>query len=431
MLLLLPTAMLATVAAYLVVNPAKNKYTFVTYVTVVVTLSTLGALEAGGLTLLLLRERAHRRRLLREREAAEKTAQFTKSRVESLEEELNRLSAVREVYRAGRLEQALGESLRTVRELARAEEVGLFLLEVAGEKLAPHALADASGAYVHEQLAGRTPDDEGVEECFEQRALYQTALGERLRVLVPLTLEGRTLGVLAATLRVSGDAESQEQFLENTQAFLQDVAPHVASVVNTTLLRTQAIADGLTTLFNRAHFDRVLEEQVALARRRGRPLTLVMVDLDHFKSVNDAHGHQAGDEVLTVVASIIKGNMRSYDTAYRYGGEELALLLPETAEASAQVLVERVRRNVKRHSFRGAQGEGFSVTLSAGIAQFDRVRMAAPQALVARADAALYRAKQAGRDRVELGSALPGPETPSAAPPAGGRRPRKPEKERD
>jgi diguanylate cyclase (GGDEF)-like protein len=409
MLLLLPTAMLATVAAYLVVNPAKNKYTFVTYVTVVVTLSTLGALEAGGLTLLLLRERAHRRRLLREREAAEKTAQFTKSRVESLEEELNRLSAVREVYRAGRLEQALGESLRTVRELAQAEQVGLFLVEPTGDKLTSGALADETGSYVREQLSGRTPDDEGVQECFEHRALYQTAQGERLRILVPLTLEGRTLGVLAATLRVSGERETQEQFLENTQAFLQDVAPHVASVVNTTLLRTQAIADGLTGLFNRAHFDRVLEEQVALARRRGRPLTLVMVDLDHFKVINDTHGHQAGDEVLTVVAGIVKHNMRSYDTAYRYGGEELALLLPETAEASAQVLVERVRQNVKHHAFPAGQGKSFSVTLSAGIAQFDRLHMTGAEALVARADAALYRAKQAGRDRVELASALPGP----------------------
>jgi diguanylate cyclase len=156
-----------------------------------------------------------------------------------------------------------------------------------------------------------------------------------------------------------------------------------------------------------------------------------MIDLDHFKNINDAHGHQAGDEVLTVVASIIKRNMRSYDTAYRYGGEELTLLLPETAEASAQVLVERVRRNVKHHAFRGAQGEGFSVTLSAGIAQFDRLRMPAAEALVARADAALYRAKQAGRDRVELASALPGPETPAAAPPPAGKRPQKPRKERD
>jgi diguanylate cyclase (GGDEF)-like protein len=408
-LLLLPVAMLATVAAYLVVNPARDKYVFVTYVTVVVTLCALGALEAGGMTLLLLRERASRRRLLREREVADKTAQFTKSRVDSLEEELNRLSAVREVYRAGRLEQALGESLRTVRELAQAEQVGLFLLEATGEKLLAHGLADKTGAYVHEQLSGRTPDDDGVQECFEQRALYQTAQGERLRVLVPLTLEGRTLGVLAATLRVSGDAETQEQFLENTQAFLGDVAPHVASVINTTLLRSQAIADGLTGLFNRAHFDRVLEEQVALARRRGRPLTLVMVDLDHFKDINDTHGHQVGDNVLTAVADIIRHNMRSYDTAYRYGGEELALLLPETGEASAQVLVERVRRNVKDHAFHGAQGKSFSVTLSAGIAQFDRVRMTAAEALVAHADAALYRAKQAGRDRVELASALPGP----------------------
>jgi len=415
-LLVVPAATLGAVGAYLLINPAQNKYLFVKYVTVLVTLCVLVGLEAGGLVLLWLRERGRRRRLQREREVSERASRVTVSHIENLEKELERLSAMREVYRAARLEQALEESLQVVRQEAQAEEIALFLLEPGGEKLFPHGLADATGSYVGERLEGKIPDDDGVSACLEHRSAYQAAQGDRLRVLVPLSLEGDSFGVLAATTRLTGDPDSQAGLVENSLPFLEEVAPHVASVVSMTFLRTQAILDPLTKLYNRGQFDRHLAEQVALSVRRGRDLSLVMIDLDHFKQVNDTHGHQAGDEVLTTVGSILKDNLRTYDTAYRYGGEELSFILPETTEKNAQVLVERVRQGVKRHPFRGAGGAVFYVTLSAGIAQFDRARMTDAKDLLGQADAALYRAKQDGRDRVVLASVLTAPEAAPAKP---------------
>lgn len=430
MLLAVPAATFGSLAAYLAVNPALDREVFVTYVTVLVTLSAAGGLEAGVLALLLLRERDRRWKLEREQEVAEKTARFTASRVRDLQEEIDRLAAETQVYRAGRREEALQECLRVVRDLAQAAEVALFLQEPPGEALAAWALVDDRDSYTKEALAARSPDDDGVSECFQHQSAFQTAEGDRLRLLVPVSLEGKSLGVLAATVKLVGDADSQARLAESTRLFLEDVAPQVASVVNTTILKKQALTDPLTKLDNRAQFDSKLQQDVALAQRRGRDLSLVMLDLDHFKRINDTYGHQMGDEVLSTVGAILQEDLRTYDTAYRYGGEELALILPETAESNALVLVDRVRKRVKRHPFHSPGGKTFYVTLSAGIAEFDRREMRTPEDLVARADAALYQAKAAGRDRVSLASATPKSAPPPSTKARRERRPQKPQKPR-
>ncbi len=425
MLLVVPVAMLGAVGAYLVINPAQDKYAFVTYVTALVTLCALGGLEAGGLAMIVLRERSLRRRLQQARRAAEKTAQVKDSHAQELQRRLDRLSAESQVYRASQREEAqraLEESLRVVREQAEAEEVCLFLLDASGERLFAQVLIDETGSYAGEAMGQRSPDDEGVSECFQHQSAFQTAERDRLRLLVPLTLEGTTLGVLAATVKLTGDAETQARLVEGVRLFLDDVAPHVATMVSTTILRTRVLLDALTGLYNRGHFDDYLRQQTDLAsRRRGRALSLVMIDLDYFKQINDTHGHRVGDEVLTTVGAILKDNLRTYDTAYRYGGEELALILPETAEKDARALVERVRKNVKGHPFHGLDGKVFYVTLSAGVARFDRQRMSGPEDLLTRADAALYQAKQDGRDRVALATTVASPK-PSAARPTRRRR---------
>ena len=403
--------MLATVGAYPFIDPTRDEHLFWNYVFVLVILTLAGALEAAALALVWGRERRRRRHALREQDVIEKRAEFYRSRTDSLERELELLSAMREVYRAANLDETLKEVLRVVKELAQAEEVALFLLDESGHKLFAQALIDDSGSYIGDAVEGRSPDDEGVSECFQHQSAFQAVTGDRLRLLVPLGAEAKPLGVLASTVGLTGDAGSQAQQAEGALLFLEDIAPHVAAVIRTTLLRTQAIRDSLTRLYNRAQFDRELERQIALARRRGRRLSLAMIDIDHFKQVNDTHGHQAGDEVLAAVGGILASNLREYDTAYRYGGEELALVLLDTTAKNARVLVERVRQAVKHVSFRGPGGKSFSVTLSAGVAQFDRQRMSEPKELVALADAALYRAKQGGRDRV---AAAPAP-APSKA----------------
>ncbi|HRE13278.1 MAG TPA: GGDEF domain-containing protein [Usitatibacteraceae bacterium] len=170
-------------------------------------------------------------------------------------------------------------------------------------------------------------------------------------------------------------------------------------------LRELASTDMLTGLLNRRHLLARIDEEL---RRLGREMrrtarvdhiAFVMIDVDHFKAINDRHGHVAGDEVLREVSRRLKASLRAYDTLGRYGGEEFLALLPGTELASAVVVAERMRRAVADEPFVVA-GQVTRVTASFGVAQSGD-EAEAPDAVIQRADAALYRAKSAGRDRVE------------------------------
>ncbi|MFN0205996.1 MAG: GGDEF domain-containing protein [Planctomycetota bacterium] len=153
--------------------------------------------------------------------------------------------------------------------------------------------------------------------------------------------------------------------------------------------------DALTGLHNRIEFDEMLSREVARAKRHGHPLSLALIDLDHFKQVNDTHGHAVGDDVLCQVANELKQLLRSSDTVFRHGGEEFAILLPDTTEDSGLVVVERMRDHFARHEFKGKVA---TVTFSCGVAAWDGEETT--DSLLARADVALYHAKTRGRNRV-------------------------------
>ncbi len=159
-----------------------------------------------------------------------------------------------------------------------------------------------------------------------------------------------------------------------------------------------AIHDGLTGLFVRRHFLARLQEEIARAARRELPLTFLMVDIDHFKLINDHHGHLVGDAVLRELAALLRTQVREVDLLGRYGGEEFALGLPETDMAHAELAAERIRRAVEQTTFR-AYDEHLTMMVSIGVAAFphDAVDVAE---LVEHADAALYKAKVGGRNRV-------------------------------
>jgi diguanylate cyclase (GGDEF)-like protein len=161
-----------------------------------------------------------------------------------------------------------------------------------------------------------------------------------------------------------------------------------------------AQTDPLTGLANRRHFMGVLAQEVERSERYGRPLSLVALDLDHFKAVNDAHGHAAGDDVLREAARALRAVCRDVDLAARMGGEEFSLLLPETDAAGARIVAERVRERIAGKAHRAPAGQTFRVTASLGVA---RLRPGASgEALLQAADEALYRAKAAGRNQVVL-----------------------------
>lgn len=168
------------------------------------------------------------------------------------------------------------------------------------------------------------------------------------------------------------------------------------------LLAQKAQIDGLTGLWNRVFFDERLRSELSRAERYRRPMSLAMFDIDHFKSINDTYGHPAGDEVLQRLARMVRGQIRQSDLPCRYGGEEFALVMPDTPPKDAVGVCERIREELKQITW--PRHPGRAVTCSAGVVGTTGEWMnESGAAWVEGADRALYRAKQTGRDRVVVG----------------------------
>jgi diguanylate cyclase (GGDEF)-like protein len=210
----------------------------------------------------------------------------------------------------------------------------------------------------------------------------------------PLVLAGMVTAVLEThTTEVDEDTEQVLAALLSTAAASLESA-HLHSAA-----RELADLDGLTSLPNRRRFEIDVDTEWERCRRYGRPLSLVMMDLDHFKRLNDEHGHLLGDQVLRDVATALPGALRSTDTAYRYGGEEIVVLLRETGLEDAARVAERLREEVA--AIVVPEREGLAVTTSAGVAT-RHASMSHYTELVALADRALYDAKRLGRNRVAV-----------------------------
>jgi diguanylate cyclase (GGDEF)-like protein len=162
-----------------------------------------------------------------------------------------------------------------------------------------------------------------------------------------------------------------------------------------------ALRDGLTKAFNKKYFTDRLESEFTFAARHGSPLALVLFDLDHFKKVNDTHGHQAGDYVLAEVSTLLSGALRAEDVFARYGGEEFAVICRGSDINQAQVVGERLRKAVEGHRFTYEKAS-IPVTISVGIAVLPDPAVKDANELVALADQALYKSKNEGRNRVTV-----------------------------
>jgi diguanylate cyclase (GGDEF)-like protein len=180
----------------------------------------------------------------------------------------------------------------------------------------------------------------------------------------------------------------QEAYVELMQEYQRDIEKVRVA------LESQSVTDVLTGVQNRRSFDLKLEEECVRARSRQTKLSLLMIDVDHFKGFNDTFGHPAGDEVLCAVAQLLQSELRDCDHLFRYGGEEFAVVMPDTTCKGAFVLGERFRRAVQR-----APWPKRAVTISIGVAATDG-NLTTPTELLQAADRALYHAKQNGRNRV-------------------------------
>jgi len=161
----------------------------------------------------------------------------------------------------------------------------------------------------------------------------------------------------------------------------------------------RAMTDALTGLFNRGFLDAVLKRELARSRRHGVMTSLVLVDLDHFKDANDRWGHAAGDATLRGAADVIRRQLRAADAPCRYGGDEFAVVLPDTYRSGALLVGERIVTEVRRAFERGVGGVGLALTVSVGVSWYCAMSDT-PEALLEAADRALYEAKAAGGDRV-------------------------------
>ena len=162
-------------------------------------------------------------------------------------------------------------------------------------------------------------------------------------------------------------------------------------------LKNLAITDGLTNLYNSRHFYSQVELEVDRCNRYLHPLSLMLFDIDHFKDFNDTYGHLEGDKVLIRIGQTIKNCMRAMDTAYRYGGEEFTVLLPETASEEAINVGERIRKTIENEKFI-LGNEIISITISVGVTQYKYKESVSE--FVKRADQAMYKSKQNGRNKV-------------------------------
>ncbi len=213
----------------------------------------------------------------------------------------------------------------------------------------------------------------------------------------PVTANGRLVGLLAIGGKEAARVGSEREALLAQAANQAHIVLENARLFER--IRNLSVRDGLTDLYNHKHTMELLSSEVSRAGRYEEGLSLVMLDIDHFKKVNDEHGHQAGDSVLRDVARLLRDTLRNVDAVGRYGGEEFAAILPHTSHEDGLKTGERIRKAVADHAFRVGHRE-LKVTISVGVASYPSDAVDSPGDLVREADRALYRAKQAGRNAV-------------------------------
>jgi diguanylate cyclase (GGDEF)-like protein len=222
-------------------------------------------------------------------------------------------------------------------------------------------------------------------------------LNLRTVMCVPLKVKSKHLGVLYVDSRVVVNT-----FTERDLDLLKSIASHASIALENAHLYHLATVDKLTNLYFRSHFEQRMKEEIQRAQRYGSSLSLLMMDIDHFKKFNDTYGHAVGDEVLRHVAGVIKTSVRQdLDIPCRYGGEEMVVLLPETDEVGAAIFAERIRKSVDEALVDTHDHKGLHVTISIGVATIPKMATTSLE-LMERADMALYASKRGGRNQVTV-----------------------------
>jgi two-component system, cell cycle response regulator len=322
--------------------------------------------------------------------------------------------AIEELNRAGKPEQVFQAVLDTARRIGQLDFCAVTLVSEVGQKR-EHRIVRMSGVTsAGRALEGQTfADNNGLVSnvvrygaplpgrevnAMERQIIFDDHTQVRgllsLKIF-PLVASNRIVGTLVAGSRKKAAFERDE--LRMLEVIAIQAAQAVLRAQLFEQMETMATTDGLTGLLNHRTFQSKFDEQLNAAKRYGRKLSVILTDVDHFKSVNDTYGHPTGDVVLKGVARIVREQARDADIVARYGGEEFAIVMPETDAKGAHVIAERIRERIGAEVFQTEQGP-LKVTLSLGIATFpdsstDR------QALIDLADQCLYFAKRHGRNQ--------------------------------
>jgi diguanylate cyclase (GGDEF)-like protein len=334
------------------------------------------------------------------------TVSVTTKLAHLLQEQAGREIAINRIATAIRESLELGDILqKTADEVGSALNVTSCALRVEG------ARADESPAYVYSKAGDQSPVElEKLRNELDRHTDYlhnyqelivhdsdneaEDAIEQPPFVVVPLIFNGRLMGVLQVNSNDHGRVWQESEIL-----LLRTVADQVAVAVNHAGLfaqiQQQALTDALTGLFNRRSFEINLEKEVMMSRRTHQPLSLIMLDLDRFKHLNDTAGHDAGDDALRRLADCFRTELRAVDSAARFGGDEFALILPQAYADGALIVAERLRARIEQIDIPDVG----NLTASIGIATFP-LNANSRAELFRAADDALYMAKRTGRNRV-------------------------------
>ncbi|MFP5378575.1 MAG: diguanylate cyclase, partial [Vicinamibacteria bacterium] len=317
-------------------------------------------------------------------------------------------------------------------------ETQLALMRAAHESLDPAAIGDLVVAHATDWLratacALAVADTEGQVEVLSSRGVTATLaapaiavarwvlrqerpfaaadLRQDARVRVPagaafgwpLRSRGRPVAALVVVERAAARAEPA-MTPEMSRALDEALAGPAVALDNALVLRRAealSVTDDLTQLYNSRYLNQVLRRETKRASRSGRPLSLLFLDLDGFKGINDHHGHLAGSQALVEAAGVIRGSARETDVVARFGGDEFALILPDTGSEGAAAVGERIRERVAEHAFLEGDGLRLKLTVSVGVATLPDVAASAEE-LVRAADMAMYQVKASGKNGIAV-----------------------------
>ena len=342
------------------------------------------------------------------------------SSLEETKKELDR--RLLEIYALYNVSKTLNASFETeqlllglVKDISRSMEVDRMMIilldkETGALKIASHTGFDDAevmrlqqhlddGFYKSVVLAGKCVL---VEEVAKSNGIRKDEIaGEAINsiIAVPFHRRGEVLGLICAY------KDRPEKFRPADMNLFNSVAEHLAVALENARMFEQtkqmAITDGLTGLYNKRFFMDVINSEIARARRSHQKLSIFMMDIDNFKHYNDTNGHQAGDNLLKEMASLITASIRENDIACRYGGEELVIILPETGKEGARKLAQKLIRIISEHPFEHREKQPLGcISVSMGLASFPE-DAEYPDDLISHADKALYAAKNGGKNRLE------------------------------